>query len=213
MQNIYYAVLAVTDSTLPNLLAELETRGESKVVDWLRGHSTVLYGKIAEAWKPFGNRSIQELMSFTPRETRVAYSSQTTIVEGTDPSNPEHLWNLVQAPIQVYLIDAFATYLPSYVALAKSFDSHASGRTHCCVLCPLDAPPEVSDHARKCWPLIRESYRCGRPHRFVQEPDDLENFKYLTIRILYDPTVPDAAVKAKISQGQSNSQDLIDAIR
>jgi hypothetical protein len=122
-------------------------------------------------------------------------------------ANFSHYWPSLQR-IALFLIDAFALYLPKYEELAKRLDAALaearSGR--CCFALQYVLPQDLQDHLQNriqdTWGVVYEQYTAGQPHRVAVRADDILNIKGLLLKEGTDGPSPSAALAAQEKYGQ-----------
>jgi len=81
MADVYYAVIALKEDDVEEVIRSLEEKGLTDLSKWLADHKDSIYGKLPEDWKPFEDKKISEIIQ--ENETK-CYVCQTKSISDLD---------------------------------------------------------------------------------------------------------------------------------
>jgi hypothetical protein len=200
---IHYAVIALTKTNVEDVIHILEEQtGNDNVIKWLKENKSNVYGDLLEDWRPFRSEKtqgdkIQEIIECDRQD----YHSETHLVA-------KYFENPSEAPdlshIDVFFIDIFSMYLPTYKELAKRTDfAFCSAQNNkCCFLLDYTLPHIVQMEMEKLynisWQFVSSRYRNGCLHRMAARIDDLTNFRNYLITLAENQDLPNSKTGSKI---------------
>ena len=206
-KNMYYAIIALNEEEVNDVIHTLKAmEGMEKLANWLENNKDNIYGALPEEWKPFGDKSISDLLSKVTK----SYICETKLICSINDecSNAEILDG-----IDVYFIDIFTLFSKKYHLMAKILDygfaDAAKGK--CCFLInyklPSDLQEQLANECEKTWNYVLKGYIQGSLHRVAARINDMYNFaKY--IQIYQEEHVNPGAKKAMRSD--ERTKEIID---
>src|SRR5882724_11033200 len=181
MADLFYAVIALKNSDIDEVVAKLNAQKLDAIAQWLTQKKGLFYGKRNEDWKPFNGRTIYQLVN----ETK-GYQTQTNLIEALD-EQANNISIVRKSPIKVYFIDVFALFVDKYVNLANKVDFHVADCGQCCLLMSYELPRDMQDQliGTYCsvWKEVCNTYREGNLHRIAMRIDDLRNFRNYLLKL------------------------------
>lgn len=177
MATIHYAVIALTRGEAEDVSRRLRAaQGMAGVAAWFDANKAALYGRRSDDWKPFGGRTIDEMLN----EGEHYFNSLTNLVDNLEEPFGD-LDDLLESGIEVYFIDVFALFLDRYRNLATRLDAALARTENCCFVLPYGMSGDSETLLAECsrsWPTVFRYYsRRGALHRVAVRAAELTNVR------------------------------------
>lgn len=175
-RNIDYAVIALTEDDVEDVISSLDSRGLTQLSQWLTEHKDKIYGNLPDNWKPFGDQTISDII----KDESDCYICETSTISQL---NDDCMNSGTIRHIDVFFIDIFAMYIQKYKNLALRVDHSFmdASDSKCCFVInytlPADYQEELEKECISNWSEVFDGYEKGFLHRVVARVNDLKNFK------------------------------------
>lgn len=206
MSDIIYAVMALKQDEVDSVMAPLHAEGLEAAASWLALSKAKFYGKRNDDWKPFGDKTIAEILG---EDGGRAFRSATPLIDGIKDDLSNYA-DLVGSGIEIFFVDFFALFLPKYRQLADKLDlvlAEPSKMT--CLALAFGISPDLDPLLSKYFAIYRavqKAYLGGSLHRVALRHDDLRNFRNYLRRVLPtdrpDPTLG-PALNSRLGQSKA----------
>jgi len=171
MADISYAIIALKLNQVSDVAKALREKEMAAAADWLEGRKDQMYGPGADDWRPFGGKTLDEMLNENGRH----YTSGTGLIDSLS-ENLDNIDILFQSNIELFFIDVFTSFMARSEALAHRLDLALAGQSNVCLVVPYGLSPEsvnlIMTH-QAAWKVVRKAYEDGYVHPILLRPEDV----------------------------------------